>query len=136
MSFFSAGNWDPKTQEQRYSAKIPTLALRVMAGFEADEGHFNPRTMVEPPEELLRMIWPWIEEELEKLGESDDEHITAMATLRFWQYLRKVLVQDAAAMLLMHQDRSRHILWRQALFRSGEFKVSFVFFNLIFSTCR
>ena len=37
------GNWEPSTQEQRYSSRIPTKALRVMAGFKADEPHLNPR---------------------------------------------------------------------------------------------
>ena len=134
-----AGNWDPKTQEKRYSAKIPTKALRVMAGFLQDEGHWNPRTMVEPPEDLLRMIFPFIEEELAKLVESDDNHVTAMATLKFWQYLRKVIIQDAAVMFLDHgNDRKHHVLWRLPVFKCDAFKVSkrlgFVIFYFIFLT--
>ena len=112
----------------RYLAKIPTMALCVMAGFIADKGHYNPRTMVEPPKELLQMIWPWIELELKKLGESEADHVTAKATLRFWQYLQKVLVQDAAATLLDYGDQKVHVLFRQDLFRSEEFKVSFYVF--------
>jgi hypothetical protein len=37
------GNWDPTTQEQRYSSRIPTKALRVMAGYKEKEPHLNPR---------------------------------------------------------------------------------------------
>ena len=37
------GNWDAKIQETRYSSKIPVKALRIMAGFGADEKHLNPR---------------------------------------------------------------------------------------------
>ena len=96
-----------------------------MAGFMQDEGHWNPRTMVEPPEDLLRMIFPFIEVELSKLVESDDNHVTAMATLKFWQYLRKVIIQDAAVMFLDHgNDRKHHVLWRLPVFKCDAFKVS------------
>jgi hypothetical protein len=100
------------------------MALRVMAGFLQEEGHWNPRTMVEPPDDLLKMIFPFIESELAKLQESDDKHITAMATLKFWQYLRKVILQDAAVMFIEHgNDRRNHVLWRLPVFKTQAFKV-------------
>jgi hypothetical protein len=104
-----------------------------MAGFRQEEGHWNPRTMVEPPEELSRMIFPFIELELAKLKESDDNHITAVGTLKFWQYLRKVIIQDAAVMFIDHADgRKNHVLWRLPVFKTDAFKVScFVFVDFI-----
>ena len=128
----SSGNWDPKTQESRYSSKIPTAALRVIAGFEADELHWNPRTSVEPPESLQKMMFPWIEEELEKVFaavENDDkDRSTAIATLRLWQYLRKVILQDAAAMIIEFPERREHTMWRLPVFQTPEFEVSFFCF--------
>ena len=115
----------------------------MMASFMQDDVHWNPRTLMEPPEDFLRMIFPFIEEELAKLVESNDNHVTAMATLKFWQYLRKVIIQDAAVMFLDHgKDRKHHVLWQLPVFKCYAFKVSvcvcclsfFILFYFIFLT--
>ena len=85
---FSSGNWDPKTQDARYSTKIPLTAIKAMAGFGEDEGlHFNPRTACDPPEEFKRKIFPWIEEELDKVFQKNEiesnTRITAVRTFAF-----------------------------------------------------
>ena len=122
------GNWDPKTQESRYSTKIPTAALRVIAGFEPDEIHWNPRTALEPPESLKIQVFPWIEEALESVfaavEEDDKDRSTVIATLRFWQKLRTVILQDAAAMMALHPECRDHALWRIPVFQHPDFEVS------------
>lgn len=125
-SIYVAGNWDPKTQDARYSCKIPVKAIRVLAGFEEDEWHFNPRVGCEPPDALKKMIWPWIEDELEKVfaAENGDDRITAVCTLRFWLNLRTVILQDAAAMFVLHPDRIEHPVFKLPVFRSPLFAVS------------
>ena len=64
-----------------------------MAGFdEADGLHFNPRTACEPPRELSNKIFPWIEDEIEKVFQTNDidcnTRITAVSVLRLWAKLR------------------------------------------------
>ena len=63
----NTGNWDPKTQEARYSTKIPTQALRVMAGFDNKELYWLPRAHVDPPESLQKQIFPFLEQTLDKI---------------------------------------------------------------------
>lgn len=131
FSFFvSTGNWDPKTQESRYSSKMPTPALRVIAGYEQGERYFLPRSRVEPPQSLQKMIFPFIEEEFENVhaATEDDgkERPTAMCTLRLWLKLRIIILQDAAELWVLYPARKDHPLFRLPVFCSSEFVVSFV----------
>jgi hypothetical protein len=42
------GNWDPSTQQARYSTKLPMRPIRAIAGFQDAGGmHYNPRTVVD-----------------------------------------------------------------------------------------
>jgi len=36
------GNWNPDTQEDRYSAKLPLQVLRIMAGHNRKKGQYHP----------------------------------------------------------------------------------------------
>lgn len=125
------GSWDPKTQDSRYSSKLPVMGLRVMAGFAKDERYFLPRSRVSPPTKLQLMIFPWIEEELSKLREATiadgNERPTAVCTLRFWKALRVIILQDMATMAIHHPGRKSSPLFELPVFKSEEFKVSFFF---------
>lgn len=56
------GNWNPDTQEDRYSTKLPLRALRAMAGHSSERGQFFlPRSAVEVPDVLTKKIFPFIE---------------------------------------------------------------------------
>ena len=102
MCLFATGNWERDTQESRYSAKVPIAAIRCMSGFELDEGYFLPRGNVAVPTELEELMWPWIESAEDYiLGFSENltEHPTAMEFLRLMHFLRRVFIQDSAAML-------------------------------------
>jgi hypothetical protein len=97
------GNWSPGTQEKFYSSKLPLKAMRVSNGHSENKGcHFNPRTAVEPPETLLQSIFPFIEPskaQLESIVDSDQRK-TAWTFLHLMGSLRKVVLQDAAAMMI------------------------------------
>ena len=115
-------------QEARYSTKIPTQALRVIAGFDTDELHWNPRTQVEPPESLKKKIFPWIKDCLDLIyaanDKDDKDRSTAIATLRFWYDLRIIILQDAAAIAVEYPERRDHIFFTLPVFREPEFSVS------------
>ena len=98
------GNWSPDTQEKVYSAKMPLSAMRVANGHVAKKGcHFNPRMMVEPPGDLCQSIFPFIERAEEVLSTAPDseKRVTAQAFLYMMRTLRKVVLQDAAAMMIV-----------------------------------
>ena len=63
------GNWNPKTQESTYSAKVPMKALRGMAGFGKGVGgvHYNPRQVIPVPVELSNAVFPWLEDSIDRL---------------------------------------------------------------------
>jgi hypothetical protein len=111
-----------------------------MAGYEPDEAYCLPRSRLQPPEDLLKQIFPFIETQLERfehyqhIRESDasqhpgfverrDEHngSTARCVLSLWRDLR---VEDAAALLVLHPDREEHRFFRHSIFRSNVFTVS------------
>lgn len=120
------GNWDPKTQESRYSTKIPMKAIRTMAGFGDEGGHFNPRTMVEPPEDLQNLIFPFAEQCLKDVEEkqmSDDvDRYTAIHFLKLLIQLRRIILQDAAVMLLIAPDRISNPFFHLPVFKHELFK--------------
>ena len=104
-----------------------------MAGYGEDEGlHFNPRTACDPPEELKRKIFPCIKEELDKVFQKNEmdsnTRITAVSTLCFWINLRTVILQYAAAMIVLHPGRVvDHPFFRLQIFHDELFKVSCLF---------
>ena len=87
---------------------------------------FN-RTRVVPSRELQDMIWPWVEPEIERIHEKrgldtrSDFGVTALAFLVFLRHLRKVILQDAAVMLLERAERQDHVYFRSSVFISEEF---------------
>lgn len=70
----------------------------------------------------------FIENEIEKILIKNDEdgktRITAVTVLRFWASLRRVILQDAAAMFVLHPERVDHPLFRLPVFRHPLFLVS------------
>ena len=55
------GNCKPDTQYELYSAKMPIIIMKILAGASKNyKFHYNPRTLPKPPEELQRLIFPFI----------------------------------------------------------------------------
>jgi Centromere DNA-binding protein complex CBF3 subunit, domain 2 len=125
------GNWDPKVQEVTYSTKVPLKALRGMAGYEAGQGmYYNPRSAVPVPAELSKAVFPWVEPCWERLKtyeqERDELKPTATAFLRHMSSLATVLIQDLAAMKLLHPERCENeyrLFKDDPIFNSEAFKV-------------
>jgi hypothetical protein len=124
----TTGNWDPKTQESCYLAKMPAVAMQAIVGFEKDERYSLPCCRVEPPESLKRMLFPFIETKLEKvcLAVAGDkkERPTAVCTLQLWSKLRSIILQDAVVFCLQHPSGMEHPVFRMPVFTSPEFLVS------------
>jgi hypothetical protein len=134
------GNWGADEQDKGYSSNMPPQPLRVKAGFDARQGlHYNPRTTHDPPNELVQMIFPFIEAaELEVSAyesnngvTSDDpdycakEKVTAKAFLSLLKRLRIVILQDAA--VLVGKEGRNHAVLMLPVFQTSlflEFKES------------
>lgn len=111
------------------------MALRVMAGFETTDGYFLPRGRLDPPKELVNMIWPWLDSALAYVMTDEDKlNPTARYFLEFLQILRTIILQDAAAMFVIlggeeveegEQRRLYHSIFNLPVFQSELF-LSFV----------
>jgi hypothetical protein len=125
---YTTGNWDPKTQESGYSLTMPTVALRVIAGYEQGERYFLPHCCAVPSEILQKQIFPYIEAELENIRrlveEDKKDQPTAVCTLRLWLKLGVIILQDAAEIAVQYSSRKDHPLFRLPVFSSPEFLVS------------
>jgi len=88
------------------------------------------RTRVQASDALQKMIWPWIEAELEKVWALQNDPrapansgVTAAAFLVLLKHLRLIVLQDAAAMVLEAPERAGHIFFTASVFQSREFDV-------------
>jgi hypothetical protein len=125
------GNWNPSMQSSCYSTKLPMQPIRKLAGFtDANGMYYNPRTIVEVEESLLRLtpVGCWLfdaHEAVARANELGAGKFTAMNFLSFMMTLNRVFIQDAAAMLVLFPEKIDHPLFRLEVFRSVEFSVSF-----------
>ena len=109
---------------QRYSSQIPLQGLLVMAGFQKDDQYWLPISRVQPSDELLSMIWPWLDYTLHFVQADEDDHPTAVETLKYWTFLRVILLQDVAAMLCLSPEDDpirKHGLLEFPVFQSAPF---------------
>jgi hypothetical protein len=61
------GRWGKDVCLQHYMTNIPRGAVLALAGHGADDhSYYLPRGELDPPEELLKLVMPWVEGELEK----------------------------------------------------------------------
>jgi len=126
------GNWHPDTQQDAYSAKMPLRAMQVIAGFSEHRGsHYNPRTVLDPPISLQKMIFTEVEAVEEKIDEqarknnhdeattNDNNKATAKAFLQMLKNLRRIILQDVAVMMI--GGRTRHTLFELDVFKTTLF---------------
>ena len=119
------GNWDATTQEMRYSGKMVFPGLRVMAGYSLDKDHHLVRGRVEPPDSLKKQLFPWVDEELDKLDahfqRQGEAKATAKGFLTVLKNQRRIILQDLAAMVVKDGDRRDHFVFKLPVFQSEGF---------------
>jgi hypothetical protein len=116
------GNWSAGVHERSYSIKLPILTMRRAAGHVLANGmHHNIWTTVEPDRidsDLVDCVFPFVKPCLEKVIEaksrSDSQsHLnTAVCFLELLQHLALVFLQDAAAMMILHEERKEMALFK------------------------
>ena len=61
--FTRLGFWNLDSLTASYLCRtLPVDALKVLAGFEIQESYFITRDCIQPPQELLNQIFPWIQD--------------------------------------------------------------------------
>jgi hypothetical protein len=113
------GNWNHGIMNTTYSSKLP-LPIRAMAGYPGKSFYYNARAAMEPPGELLEAtpIGRWLYAALKGVEErvlesSSSKHQTAWHVLNFVKDLNKYFLQDAAAMVALHEECENHAIFQQ-----------------------
>lgn len=126
------GNWQTTVRDLAYSTKLPLKALRRAAAHEhCDGAFFCPRGKPKPDEELQRKIFPFVENAIESVNRAQQENeeqsannlSTAAGFLECLKRLRTIILQDAAAIMILHPEREHHPLFSMDVFRGELFKV-------------
>jgi hypothetical protein len=129
-----AGRWNSDALSNCYLSNLPREFIRSMAGFEphGQGNYYLPRAKVEPPQSLLRTVWPWVDEWLEWFSqaapsasyehivleplspfEEDRQDLAAQGFLRLLLVLRMILLQDS---VLLRREYPDHIIWQDPIF--------------------
>ena len=115
------GNWKPYTQYEFYSAKTPIKIMKVMErASEKYKVHYNPMTVPKPPEEIQRLMFPFIEQCNISFNALYASHPrpAACALIGFMDRGRKLLLQYVTQLMNIGHT---HILFDNEVFNNELF---------------
>jgi hypothetical protein len=95
------GWWDQDVVIGCYLNSLPREFMRVMAGHPAHMGCFEiPRANVTPPDELLSMIWPGLDQWKDRFGPGHGQvhDLAAMGFTNLLFSLREIVLQDSVTL--------------------------------------
>jgi hypothetical protein len=124
------GNWNPSVFDNSYSAKLPMGPMRKLAGYHGNHKlYYDTRTVVEPPECLLRStpISEWVYDLHAQLIEDPriNDQPTAMFVVNFFMQMNRVFIQDMTAMAVIHPERTEHAVYKEfPVFNSTQWDAS------------
>jgi hypothetical protein len=117
------GHWNQTSLRASYLSCLPRDALRKLAGHHHGKGTFNiDRDAIDPPEELLKQVFPKIEDWETKIN-NPREHgierdIAAKGFIDLLKYFRRVILRDAVVLMKYYP---RNQLWLDPIFSSSLF---------------
>ncbi|CCE34937.1 uncharacterized protein CPUR_08876 [Claviceps purpurea 20.1] len=105
------GRWAGDAMHKGYLTSLPRAFMRGMAGFQSEHAgtYFIARAEVEPPKELLDLVFP----ELNYWLRQPTEDIATKSFLKLLEYLRLVFLQDS---VLLRTRYPGHSLWNLPVF--------------------
>jgi len=116
-----AGGWSVSAGEGCYGNGLSKPSMRAMAGFPHDQAMYNlPRASLCPPRELLDMVFPSVDEWIERhrTGLDCEKNFALDGFLRLLSWFKVVVLQDAAVMI---DDFHHEVLFNHAIFHTQEF---------------
>ncbi|KAG2215396.1 hypothetical protein INT45_009470 [Circinella minor] len=116
------GRWGSDRMVGCYLTSLPKQAMRALAGFYSQKAgaFWLPRSAVDPPQELQRLIFPKIEywENMFERG-AIQKDLAGPNFLVLLKYLRIVFLQDS---VVLKQQHPTHFLWSHAIFDNPLYK--------------
>jgi hypothetical protein len=104
------------------SRGLPMQSVRSLAGFDVGNGfYYLHRAQIEPPDELCRKVFPWIEESEKQLRDGVTES-SGPQVVKVMKWLRKVLLQDAAVIKGGESVHCKHRIWSHSVFQDSLFE--------------
>ena len=108
-----------------YLSRLPKKFMRTMAGFTSSgSGYFLPREQIKPPIALQRKLFPWVEDEEERMKggkgkrPAREQDLARLDHLELLKAAREVLLQDLAVL----RDRvPEMVLFSHPIFCSQDF---------------
>ncbi|KAK7053517.1 hypothetical protein R3P38DRAFT_3254085 [Favolaschia claudopus] len=109
-----------------YDHALPLEAVLAAGGFDGKrpESHFLARETLQPPDDVVEALFPFVEPELDMLAtrrgnkrQAEDYALTDFLKMLIW--FRTVLVQDAALLYVAHPEAE---LWNYPPFHSPSFR--------------
>ena len=124
------GQWFSGMQKTHYSTHLPFNPMRRLAGYaKSNESYYNKRTVVKCEDKELLMSTPFGFAEnalpyIDHLNKHEDAQLyTAYHFLSFMVELNQVLVQDAAAMMVLDPERcEKHPFFKMKWCQSANFQ--------------
>ncbi|KAJ5142583.1 short-chain dehydrogenase [Penicillium bovifimosum] len=135
-----AGQWNQDAMTNCYLTHLPRKFLRSMAGHQPDAiGNYRlPWAKVQPPDSLIRALWPWIDQWLAwfqsndptneppsgsttpSLEQEDRDDMAAQGFLQLLSQLRIVLLQDS---VLLQAEFPGHSMGEDPVFAREDYKI-------------
>ena len=112
-----AGRWNQEQMVDCYLSSLPREFMRLMSGHPAQRGCFEVRqAAVTPPDALLSLIWPDLDDWRGRFGPGFDQinDLAAMGITNLLFYLREVVLQDS---VLLRDAFPDHPVWEHPVFR-------------------
>lgn len=131
-----AGQWNQDALTNCYLTHLPRKFLRSMAGFQPDAigNYYLPRAKIQPPDSLVRALWPWIDQWLAwfqsndptnkppsgaaSQEQEDRDDIAAQGFLQLLNQLRIILLQDS---VLLQAQFPGHSMWDDPIFAREDY---------------
>jgi hypothetical protein len=113
-----AGRWTLSQMMGCYLTSLPHNFMRRMAGHPDQKGCFEIRRAVKPPEELLTMIWPELDQWNERFGPDKIDDLAAAGFCTLLRHLREVVLQDSVFLKEAFPD---HFLWSHPVFHHNAY---------------
>ncbi|KAG2214162.1 hypothetical protein INT45_014126 [Circinella minor] len=117
-----AGRWNTSLLTTAYLTNLPHELLRTLTCFPTERGYFYlSHANVQPPEELCKKIFKFVDYWRQKLDEGNVEQVSCAADmfLKLLDGLRVVFLQDS---VLLKKRYPHHYLWNHPLFQSELYK--------------
>ena len=111
------GWWEQDVMVGCYLNSLPREFMRVMAGHPPNMGSFEiPRASLTPPDELLSMIWPDLDQWKDRFGPGHGQHddLAAQGFTSLLFSLREVVLQDSVT---LRKRFPRSPVWAHPVFQ-------------------